>query len=108
MSVEKLSGTKVNVHIKKVTGEGKTEWVQEERELDHDDFARYMKLHGILDGTKAQALNYFLSGADSREREQRLADITDGVQSLSSNSHCANDGDCQPGCRCDNGTCVPG
>ena len=107
MSAEKPSSTKVNVHVKTETGEGKTKWVQEERELDHDDFAAYMRLHNILDGVKAHALNYYLSGATPEERAQRLADISDGVQSLPSGGQCSTDEDCAPGFRCDNGTCVP-
>jgi hypothetical protein len=106
MSVEKPNSTKVNVHVKKETGDGKTEWVQEERELNHDDFAAYMQLHSLLDGVKAQTLNYFLSGANSEERAQRLKGINTEMQELSSTNQCATDDQCPPNCRCVNGSCV--
>jgi hypothetical protein len=107
MSAAKPNSTKATVHVKKET-EGKTEWVKEERELSHEDFASYMQLHGILDGVKAQTLNYFLSGANSEERAERLKAITAEMLSLSSTSDCTNNNQCPPGCQCQDGSCVPG
>jgi hypothetical protein len=106
MSVEKPNTTKVSMHVKKETEDGKTGWVEEERELDPDQYAAYEKLHSLFDGAKVQALHYLLSGANPEERAQRLEGITAEVRSLSSTSECVTNDQCPPGCQCEGGRCV--
>ena len=106
MSAEKPNSTKINMQVKKETEDGRTEWVEEERELDPDQHAAYMKLQSLFDGAKVQAVNHLLSEVNPEDRAQRLEGITAEVQSLSSNSECATDDDCPQGCRCQGGRCV--